>query len=134
MDECIFCKIVEGKIKSWKVFEDENILAFLDVYPANKYHTLVISKKHYENVFDMPEKELVEIMKAIKILVNLYKEKLGIKNIQILNSSGIEAQQTVPHCHFHIVPRKSGDGQDIHFSTHPEWKEEYDQMLLKLKI
>jgi histidine triad (HIT) family protein len=134
MNDCIFCKIVEGKIKSWKVFENEFVLAFFDVYPASKYHTLVIPKKHYDNIFDISEKELMEIMKAIKTIVNLYKEKLGIENVQILNSSGSEAQQTILHCHFHIIPRKLGDGQDTHLSTHPEWTDEYDQMLSKIKI
>jgi histidine triad (HIT) family protein len=60
------------------------------------------------------------------------KKKLGIKNLQVINSSGAEAQQDVFHVHFHIVPRKIGDGQDIRWITHPEWQEKYDQMLNKL--
>jgi len=62
-----------------------------------------------------------------------YQERLGINNIQIINSSGAEAQQDVFHIHFHIVPRKMGDGQDVQWTIHPEWRKELTDMLEKLK-
>jgi len=133
MSDCIFCKIVEGKARSWKVYENESVYAFLDNHPVNEYHTLVIPKKHYENIFDIPENKLKEVMAVVKILVTLFNSKLGINNVQIINSSGFEAQQDVLHAHFHIVPRKKGDNQDINWTTHPEWVEKYDQLLEKLK-
>lgn len=133
MSDCIFCKIVEGKARSWKVYENESVYAFLDNHPVNEYRTLVIPKKHYENIFDIPENELKEVMAVVKILVTLFNSKLGINNVQIINSSGFEAQQDVFHAHFHIVPRKKGDNQDINWITHPEWVEKYDQLLEKLK-
>jgi histidine triad (HIT) family protein len=133
MNDCIFCKIVEGKEKSWKVYENEKVYAFLDIHPVNEYHTLVISKNHYENIFDIPEYELIEVMTVVKKLVTLFNGKLGINNVQIINSSGSEAQQDVFHVHFHIVPRKKGDNQDVKWTTHPEWVEKYDQLLEKLK-
>lgn len=133
MNDCIFCKIVRGEAKSWKVYENKNVYAFLDIHPVSKYHTLIIPKKHYNNIFDIPEKELKEVISIVKKLVNLYEKKLGIKNIQIINSSGAEAQQDVFHVHFHIVPRKKGDGQDIKWTTHPEWTKEYDKMLKNLE-
>lgn len=133
MSDCIFCKIVEGKARSWKVYENESVYAFLDNHPVNEYHTLVIPKKHYENIFDIPENELKEVMAVVKILVTLFNSKLGINNVQIINGSGFEVQQDVFHAHFHIVPRKKGDNQDINWITHPEWVEKYDQLLEKLK-
>lgn len=133
MSDCIFCKIVEGKVKSWKVYENENTYAFLDINPVNEYHTLVIPKNHSDNIFDIPEHELKEVMAVIKKLVTLFNSKLGISNVQIINSSGSEAQQDVFHMHFHIVPRKKGDNQDVNWTTHPEWVEKYDQLLEKLK-
>ena len=133
MRDCIFCKIVEGKTKSWKVYENENVYAFLDINPVNEYHTLVIPKNHSDNIFDIPERELKEVMAVIKKLVLLFNSKLGISNVQIINSSGSEAQQDVFHMHFHIVPRKMGDNQDVNWTTHPEWVEKYDQLLEKLK-
>jgi len=133
MSNCIFCKIVEGKAKSWKVYENESVYAFLDIHPVNEYHTLVIPKNHYESIFDIPENELKEVMAVVKKLVTLFNSKLGIRNVQIINSSGPEAQQDVFHVHFHIVPRKKGDNQDVKWITHPEWVEKYDQLLESLK-
>ncbi len=133
MKDCIFCKIVNGKEKSWKVFENEKVYAFLDVNPVNEYHTLVIPKNHYENIFDIPENELKELISAVKKIATLYNTQLGIENIQIINSSGIEAQQDVFHIHFHIVPRKKGDHNDIRWKTFPELKEKFDILLEKIK-
>ncbi len=133
MTDCIFCKIGQGDAKSWKVYENESVFAFLDVNPVNEYHTLVIPKNHYENIFDVPEDELKEVMAVLKKLVKLFSSKLGIRNVQLINSSGTEAQQDVFHFHFHIVPRKLNDGQDIEWKTHPEWIDRFDQLLERLK-
>lgn len=132
MSSCIFCRIAAGQAQSWKVYENERVYAFLDIHPASEYHTLVIPKQHYENVFDLPEEELVEVMRVVKQLVMLYQEKLGIQNVQIINSSGREAQQDVFHAHFHIVPRRYGDGNNVRWTTHPEWRERFDEMLKRL--
>lgn len=129
MSTCIFCKIVKEEAKSWKVYEDENVFAFLDINPVNEYHTLVIPKNHYENIFDVPEDELLKVMVVVRTLALLYRERLGIHNVQIINSSGREAQQDVFHLHFHIVPRKAGDGQNVVWRTHPEWRARFDGML-----
>lgn len=133
MQDCIFCQISQGKVKSWKVYENEHVYAFLDIGAVNEYHTLVTPKEHYKDIFDIPENELKEIVSVIKKLTTLYKEKLGIENVQIINSSGSEAQQDVFHIHFHIVPRYKGDGQDVKWKTHPEMKEKFDELLEKLK-
>jgi histidine triad (HIT) family protein len=75
-------------------------------------------------------KELIAVVKKITTLLN---SKLGIRNVQIINSSGSEAQQDVFHIHFHVVPRKKGDSQNINWVSHPEWTERFDQLLLALK-
>ncbi|WP_199624818.1 HIT family protein [Paenibacillus alkalitolerans] len=133
MNDCIFCKIVNGEAKSWKVYEDEHAHAFLDINPVNEFHTLVIPKQHYENIFDITENDLLNVMSVVKKVVTLYNEKLGIKHVQIINSSGSEAQQDVFHIHFHIVPRYNGDNQDIKWITHKEWHEKFNDLLNKLK-
>lgn len=133
MDDCIFCKIVRGEAPSWKVYENESVYAFLDIHPVSEYHTLVISKTHYENIFDAPESVLNEIMSAVKLLVDLYHSELGLRNLQLINSSGREAQQDVFHVHFHIVPRHAGDGQNIRWQTHPEWTAKFDRLLEQLR-
>jgi histidine triad (HIT) family protein len=132
MDMCIFCKIVNGTAKSWKVYEDEDVYAFLDIHPVNEYHTLVVPKKHYVNIFDIPESELKKVIGVVKTITNLYQQKLGITHVQLVNSSGSAAQQDVFHFHFHIIPRKRGDGQNIKWTTHPEWLTRFDTLLEKI--
>lgn len=132
-NDCIFCKIVRGEAKSWKVYEDEHTYAFLDIHPVSEYHTLVIPKKHYENVFDVSEEELLHVMRALKQVIGLYHQRLGLRNVQIVNSSGAEAQQDVFHLHFHIVPRQRGDGQNVRWKTFPEWTARFDQMLKRIR-
>ncbi|KAA1245173.1 HIT family protein [Aquimarina sp. RZ0] len=133
MNNCIFCKIAKGEAKSWTVYEDEHTYAFFDIHPVSKYHTLVIPKKHYTNIFDIPEKELKAVMTTVKKVSKLYENKLGIRNIQIISNSGAEAQQEVFHLHFHIIPRKKGDGQHIRWNTYPQWTQDFDTMLLKIE-
>ena len=133
MHNCIFCKIIIGEAPSWKVWENENVYAFLDINPVSRYHTLVIPKKHYENIFDIPERELHEVIAGVRTVSRLYQQKLGINHLQIVNSNGHEAQQDVFHIHYHIVPRKLGDGQNIRWKTHAEWREDFDQMISKIR-
>ena len=133
MNDCIFCPVAEGAAESWKTYETDSVNAFLDIQPANEYYTLVIPKKHYTSIFDMPEDEWVRVILALKHVVNLYHKKLGIKNLQIINCSGAEAQQDVFHLHFHIVPRYKGDQQGIRWSTHSETKHRFDHLLARLQ-
>ena len=133
MDDCVFCKVIKGELKSWKVYEDKNSYAFLDIHPATMYHTLIVPKKHWKNIYDIPEKDLKELIAVVKKIVTLYDNKLGISNVQIINSSGAEAQQDVFHLHFHVVPRSQGDGQDITWVPHSELTKQFDKLILKLK-
>lgn len=133
MNDCIFCRIVAGQVPSWKVYESATAYAFLDINPVNEYHTLVIPKAHYENIFDVPEQELLNVISALKHVVDLYHKKLGIEHVQIVNSSGAEAQQDVFHLHFHIVPRREDDGQDVKWLPHPEMRERFDELLQAIR-
>ncbi len=133
MGDCIFCQVAAGKAPSWRVLESDGAYAFLDIHPVNAYHTLVIPKRHYRNIFDVPAHELQSLMSLLKRVVDLYVDKIGLDNAQIINSSGAEAQQDVFHLHFHIVPRHSGDGQDVVWKTQPEMREDFDEMLARLK-
>ena len=133
MGDCIFCRIVGGDAESWKILETSAAYAFLDVAPVSEYHTLVVPKRHYADIFDVPEDELTQVISAVKQVVDLYHERLGIQNVQIVNSSGSEAQQDVFHLHFHIVPRHEGDGQDVRWTSHPEMRDGFDEMLTRLE-
>ena len=111
---CIFCKIINGEIPAFKIYEDEYVLCFLDISQASEGHTLIVPKKHFENLFDVDQETLNHMAQAVKMVTNLLKEKLGVTDVNLLNNSGTNAGQTVMHLHFHIIPRKEGD--NINFS------------------
>jgi histidine triad (HIT) family protein len=133
MQNCIFCQIVRGESPSWKVLETDAAYAFLDINPVSKYHTLIIPKRHARDIFDISEEDLRAVMDLVRSVAKLYEEKLGIRNVQLICSNGAEAQQDVFHIHFHIVPRRRGDGQSIRWTTHPEWRSEFDALLEKVQ-
>jgi histidine triad (HIT) family protein len=105
MSNCIFCKIIDGEISSEKIYEDERVYAFLDISPKSKGHTLIIPKKHFENIYDVEEEYLCEILKVTKKLSIRVREKLNPDGIKICQNNGEAAGQTVFHIHFHIIPK-----------------------------
>ncbi|MDD5031976.1 MAG: HIT family protein [Patescibacteria group bacterium] len=108
--DCIFCKIIAGVIPSFKVYEDEDILAFLDIAPVNPGHTLVVPKKHYANLEEIPEGELAKLAAAIKKVGKAVKDGLGVEGYNVMENNDPVSGQIIPHLHFHIIPRKEGDG------------------------
>ena len=110
---CIFCKIVSGEIPSYKVYEDDQTLAFLDIKPTNPGHTLVITKAHYSNLEDVPEAELSSLILAVKKVGKLLKDKLGIVAYNLSENNDPLAGQIIPHLHFHVIPRRAGDGHQL---------------------
>lgn len=130
--DCIFCRIVTGDATSWKVHEDESTLAFLDIAPLTEFHTLVVPKRHFTSVFDIPRDELSALALGVKSVVDLLAQRIGITDLQIRNSSGPNAQQDVFHVHFHVIPRSKGDGLDATWSTHREWADRFATMIRRL--
>lgn len=109
MDGCIFCKLVKGEIPCAKVYEDEKVFAFLDINPVNPGHTLVIPKRHYETVLEMPEPEGVALAKASVKIGKAVKKATGCEGINLLHNIGKAAGQLVFHAHVHLIPRFSHD-------------------------
>lgn len=107
--DCIFCKILNGDIPSRKVFENERFIAILDAFPANEGHTLVIPKRHFENIFEIDEETISEAYKIAKNIAEKIKANMGIENINILQNNGATAGQSVNHFHIHIIPRIEKD-------------------------
>jgi histidine triad (HIT) family protein len=107
---CIFCKIINSEIPSYKVYEDENVLAFLDVAPCTKGHTVVIPKKHGETIFDFDDENLSTLFPAIKKVSQILTDKLNVSDFTIGINHGAIAGQAVPHLHIHIIPRYTDDG------------------------
>ena len=133
MDDCVFCRIIAGEISCWKVLETEHALAFLDVAPIKEYHTLVIPKAHYPDLFSIPEEVLCQTGLAIKQVIRLYQDRLGIQDMHLFNNSGKFARQTVFHLHFHIVP-VTPDKPLTDFKKHPELVRDYPEMLRALAL
>lgn len=116
-DDCIFCKIAKGEIPSTKLYEDENVLSFLDIMPAAKGHALVIPKKHYHTLLDIPHEELREIMAVVQKVAAAIMATTDAAGFNVIQSNQKVAGQVIAHLHFHIIPRKEGDR--LHF----EWEQ-----------
>ena len=108
-NDCIFCAIAAGEIPSFKVYEDDFALAYLDINPFAKGHTLVIPKAHFEGLLDAPDETLAALVSRVKKVAAHIKDALGCDGFNILQNNGEAAGQTVKHIHFHIVPRWNGD-------------------------
>ncbi|MCI5745668.1 MAG: HIT domain-containing protein [Erysipelotrichaceae bacterium] len=132
--ECVFCKIIKGEIPSYKIYEDEYTLAFLDIALDVDGHTLVIPKNHCCNVVDSKNEDYLHVMSSVKKIVEHYVNDCKYDGCNILNASGIAAQQSVMHLHFHIIPRKNDDKLDA-FMNFNGAKHGLDEMhqFLKLK-
>lgn len=129
---CLFCKIINKEIPSYKIYEDEYTYAFLDIAKDIDGHTLVIPKKHVTNVLDCDNETLAHVMNTVKKISNHYVS-LGFDGVNIMNASGEAAEQSVFHLHFHILPRKNNDGEH----TWPKLngaKEDLAVMFEKLKL
>ena len=113
---CVFCEIVKGNIPSAKVYEDDDFLAILDLSQTTLGHTLVMPKRHYENVLEMPKEEAEALMGKAQEVAKLLREKLHPAGMNILLNCNEAAGQSVMHTHVHLIPRyDESDGIEIHF-------------------
>ncbi len=110
MSECVFCEIVAGRIPCTQVYENDKVLAFLDVGPISDGHTLVIPKAHYDRLHHCPTEVLAEVAKVVGLLAHPVAEAVGADGYNVLSNNAPAAGQVVEHLHVHIIPRKSGDG------------------------
>ena len=109
-EDCIFCKIVKGEIESKKVYEDDNFIGVLDVNPKTEGHTLIIPKKHFKTILDMPDSLGNEMLEAIKKVALKMIDEGKAEGFNLIVNTYEIAGQLVPHAHIHILPRKKGDG------------------------
>jgi histidine triad (HIT) family protein len=109
LEDCIFCRIAKGKIPSAKIYEDKKAIAFLDIAPVNKGHALVVPKKHYSGISDIPAADLKSVAAASKKVAAALQKSLKPEGINILQSNGRAAGQAVMHFHMHVIPRYEGD-------------------------
>ena len=108
--DCVFCKIVEGKIPSFKVYEDATTLAFMDINPLTPGHLLVVPKRHCVGLWDADDATLEAAIRVVRRVALGQKAVLGLDSLNLLQANGKWAAQSVPHLHFHLIPRREDDG------------------------
>ncbi len=113
MSECIFCKIVGGEIPAVKVYEDDQVLAFMDINPLNNGHTLIIPKKHAETILEIDPDELAAVMKTAQRIAQAIQKALNPDGITVIQLNRRAAGQVIPHLHVHLIPRWEGDELQI---------------------
>ena len=129
MEDCVFCKIVKGEIPSYKIYEDKYVLAFLDIAADVYGHTLVIPKKHFQNILDVDKKYLKKVMEAVQKISKHYVENCGIDRVNLFNIN-----EDVQHFHIHIIPRTKNDGLKVLNDLKKIPNMNFEEALAKFKL
>lgn len=117
--DCLFCKILAGEIPATKVDEDERTVTFMDINPGTRGHALVVPRNHARDLHDIDPEDLAAVGRAGQRLAGRQRDVLGADGINLLNSCGEAAWQTVFHFHLHVVPRYAGDGLKLPWTPTP---------------
>ena len=126
-DDCIFCKIAAGEIPSRKIYEDNDLIAIMDLSPTSKGHSLIIPKEHYTNIYDIDEEIAGKVMKTAKKLATKMTVALNCDGFNLLQNNGETAGQTMFHFHMHLIPRyKDADNNMLKFTSVSFSEEEMD--------
>ena len=116
---CIFCKIVAGQIPCFKLLEDEHTIAFMDINPVNPGHALAVAKGHWPTVDVIPPDVLAAVAKTAQRIAKAVMAELRPAGVNLVQANGAGAGQSVPHLHFHIMPRVAGDGVSLNWAYKP---------------
>lgn len=119
MDDCIFCKIIEGKIPAYTVYEDDNVLAFLDISQTTKGHTLLVPKKHVKNVYELDEETTQNVFGVVPKIANAIKQTFHPIGMNIVNNAD-KPLQSVFHFHIHFIPRYTNDDLTLSMVNHQD--------------
>jgi len=114
-DNCIFCKLANGKIPSASIYEDDDFKVILDAAPASRGHSIILPKTHAANIFELPDSYCGKIFKVAKKCGAAIKEAFGYDGLNVLQNNGEAAGQTVFHLHVHLIPRNMDDGITIKY-------------------
>jgi histidine triad (HIT) family protein len=134
--DCIFCKIIASQIPCIKIYEDKNILAFLDIGPVSDGHTLVVPKEHCTKVDNSKPEVLLAVAAVLPKITAAVAAATGADGYNVLCNNGRAAGQLVEHLHFHIIPRKTGDGVFKHWPAfkYPQGKAEKIAETIRAKL
>jgi histidine triad (HIT) family protein len=131
---CVFCKIIKGEIPSYKVYENDDVLVILDRFPTNLGECLVLTKEHYDTLFDLKPELVAKAFAASAGIAAKMKRELPIDGLNILQNNGEPAGQQIPHFHVHVMPRYDVDNIVIHGKGTDPTEEQFEEMLKKLSI
>lgn len=126
MNDCIFCKIAQKEIPATVLYEDEDVLVFMDIGPIVKGHLLVISKKHYDPVTETPDDLLAKLHITAKRMAQTQLNALGADGVNIMQNNGKASGQEVPHIHIHVIPRYKDDGH--HWNWNAKKYDNFEEM------
>jgi histidine triad (HIT) family protein len=130
--DCLFCKIVAGEIPSTRVYEDERTIAFMDINPGTEGHLLVIPREHAKDLLEIDPEDLAAVARTAQVMARRAVEKLGADGVNLINSCGAKAWQTVFHFHMHVIPRYDGDPLRLPWQPAPGDREEISDAAEKL--
>ena len=131
MEDCLFCKIARGGEKANRIYEDKDVIAILDARPVNEGHTLVISKKHYENIFEIPDEELAGLFKVVKKVAVAIMKSEKAEGIRVVQNNGSAAHQIIFHLHVHVIPEY--EGQESHRFRETPSQSELERVATKIR-
>ncbi len=131
--DCIFCKIVHGEIPCFKVYEDDETLAFMDINPVHPGHALVVSKSHHPTLFDMPDAAISACARTARKVAVAVRKTVEPDGINLLQCNGPAAAQSVLHFHLHVLPRKDGDRVPLNWIPRPGDMTEIGAMAQRIK-
>lgn len=131
--DCIFCKIVRGEIPSFKLYEDDKTLAFMDINPINPGHALIVPKHHAPNIFETPDDWLAAAMVTTRRVARGVETALKPHGMNIVQANGPGAAQSVFHLHIHVVPRAKDDGIKMNWGINPGNMDEIKALAEKIK-
>ena len=131
--DCVFCKIAAGVIPSVKVHEDAETIAFMDINPLTAGHLLVIPKTHVETLFEADEALVAAVARVSARIAKSLRRSLGIEALNLLQANGAAAFQSVPHLHFHLIPRRPDDGAGFDWRGVPGKIEEIRRLGEKIR-
>ena|SRR5438270_12899338 len=117
--DCIFCKIVAGRMPCFKLLEEDKTLAIMDIYPANDGHCLVLAKEHYPTLFDISDEAFAAVARSVSRVARAVNQALSPVGMNLVQANGPGAQQSVQHFHVHVLPRKRGDDLKLNWGAKP---------------
>ncbi len=133
MNECIFCRIVAGQIPATRVYEDAQVLAFMDIGQVNPGHVLVAVKAHAENLYELDDEQVAAVSRGCARVARAIREAFAPPGLSVYQANGKPAGQTVFHYHVHLLPRHDGDGMELTWPVKNPPREKLEQYAAKIR-